>query len=160
MQLFEKITEYRSALANIEVEKNNEKFFAESIKVLSEQKAKQELQAKRASRNRIAAEKKTLWIEQSLNKDINIKLDELKSISKTCDELEIKWFSDDESQKELMETFSKESEMFDELIKVQQFFKIDFDLNKKTRNFISKPRVVNITENLSTNSENNESKWN
>lgn len=160
MQLFEKITEYRSALANIEVEKNNEKFFAESIKVLSEQKAKQELQAKRASRNRIAAEKKTLWIEQSLNKDINIKLDELKSISKTCDELEIKWFSDDESQKELMETFSKESEMFDELIKVQQFFKIDFDLNKKTRNFISKPRVVNISETLPTNSENNESKWN
>lgn len=141
MKIFEQLTEYRSALANIDNADSNHKQVLESIKLLSEQIAVQELQAKKFVAEKSEAMKIVEDMEKAIEWSINELLDCFKALQTSNNVLEMRWFSNDEEQKELMDKFREEDEMIDQINKLNQFFpKVDFWVEKRSRQYIFKPQ--------------------
>lgn len=152
MELFEKLTEYRSAVANIDNAEANHKQVLESIKTLSEQIAIQELQAKKFIDDKDEAAKLVSVLEKELEDEINETIAEFKKIQERNSEMEMKWYSSEKEQKTLMESYKEEDELFEQIQKVKSFFtKVDFGIEKPSRQYIFKPQEVQ--EALSINSK-------
>lgn len=143
MELFEKLSEYRSALANIDNAASNHKQVLDSIKTLSEQIAIQELQAMKFISDKDEALKIVSQLEKEIEKEINKTIDEFKKVQERNSEIEVRWYSSDQEQKDLMNAYKEENDLFEQIQKVKSFFtKVDFGIEKPSRQYIFKPQEV------------------